>query len=312
MNEAAGAAHRVGGGPEEAAPLAPARPRADEPGAGSLTSAGLTVPATLVVVAVLGLPLVLLFRYSLNQYDRYDMMVETFTLQNYAAIVSDPFFRNVLLRTIAIAAISTAITAVLAFPVAYFIARAPARWKSLLIICVVFPLLVGNLVRAAGWMAVMGNRGFLNQALIGLGVVGEPLEILYTPAAVVTGIVAVVLPFMILTLQSVLENIDPSLEEAAGSLGARPITTFRRVVLPLALPGVIAGTALVFILCMNAYATPVLLGGPRFHVMGPQVYQQIVGQSNWPFGGALAFVLMGTTLVLTVVSTTLIQRRYRR
>jgi putative spermidine/putrescine transport system permease protein len=312
VNEAAGAAHRVGGGPEEAAPLAPARPRADEPGAGSLTSAGLTVPATLVVVAVLGLPLVLLFRYSLNQYDRYDMMVETFTLQNYAAIVSDPFFRNVLLRTIAIAAISTAITAVLAFPVAYFIARAPARWKSLLIICVVFPLLVGNLVRAAGWMAVMGNRGFLNQALIGLGVVGEPLEILYTPAAVVTGIVAVVLPFMILTLQSVLENIDPSLEEAAGSLGARPITTFRRVVLPLALPGVIAGTALVFILCMNAYATPVLLGGPRFHVMGPQVYQQIVGQSNWPFGGALAFVLMGTTLVLTVVSTTLIQRRYRR
>jgi putative spermidine/putrescine transport system permease protein len=270
------------------------------------------MPATLVVVAVLGLPLLLLFRYSLNQYDRYDMMVEAFTLENYAAIINDAFFRNVLVRTIAIAAISTAMTAVLAFPVAYFIARAPARWKSALIICVVFPLLVGNLVRAAGWMAVMGNRGFLNQALIGLGITAEPIEILYTPTAVVTGIVAVVLPFMILTLQSVIENIDPSLEEAAGSLGARPLTTFRRVVLPLAMPGVVAGTALVFILCMNAYATPVLLGGPRFHVMGPQVYNQIVGQSNWPFGGALAFVLMATTLVLTLVSTTFIQRRYRR
>lgn len=273
---------------------------------------GLAVPATLIVVAVLGLPLLLLFRYSLNQYDRYDMMVEAFTLTNYAAIVSDAFFRNVLLRTIAIAAISTTITAVIAFPVAYFIARAPARWKSLLIISVVFPLLVGNLVRAAGWMAVMGNRGFLNQLLLALGIVNEPVEILYTPAAVVTGIVAVVLPFMILTLQSVIENIDPSLEEAAGSLGAPPMTVFRRIVLPLALPGVIAGTALVFILCMNAYATPVLLGGPRFHVMGPQVYNQIVGQSNWPFGGALAFVLMGTTLLLTILSTTFIQRRYGR
>jgi putative spermidine/putrescine transport system permease protein len=295
--------------PATAVPL----PRAGREGGGSRVSdVGLAVPATLVVAAILGLPHVLLFRYSLNQYDRYDMMVEAFTLANYASIVQDAFFRSVLLRTIGIAAISTAITAVLAFPVAYFIARAPARWKSALIICVVFPLLVGNLVRAAGWMAVMGNRGFLNQALIGLGVIGEPMEILYTPAAVVTGIVAVVLPFMILTLQSVIENIDPSLEEAAGSLGARPLTTFRRVVLPLAMPGVVAGTALVFILCMNAYATPVLLGGPRFHVMGPQVYNQIVGQSNWPFGGALAFVLMGTTLVLTLISTTFIQRRYRR
>jgi putative spermidine/putrescine transport system permease protein len=298
---------------EAAAVPARARPGAErEDGGSHLRSIGLTVPATLVVAAVLGLPLLLLFRYSLNQYDRYDMMVEAFTLANYAAIVNDAFFRNVLLRTIAIAAVSTAITAVLAFPVAYFIARAPARWKSPLIICVVFPLLVGNLVRAAGWMAVMGNRGFLNQALIGLGITAEPIEILYTPTAVVTGIVAVVLPFMILTLQSVIENIDPSLEEAAGSLGARPLTTFRRVVLPLAMPGVVAGTALVFILCMNAYATPVLLGGPRFHVMGPQVYSQIVGQSNWPFGGALAFVLMATTLVLTLVSTTYIQRRYRR
>ena len=273
---------------------------------------GLALPATLIVVAVLGLPLLLLLRYSLNEYDRFDMMKEALTLANYTAIFNDAFFRNVLLRTIGIAALSTAITLVLAFPVAYFIARAAVRWKSLLIICVVFPLLVGNLVRAAGWMAVMGNRGFLNQALLDLGVVDQPLEMLYTPIAVVVGIVAVVLPFMILTLQSVLESIDPSLEEAAGSLGARPLTTFRRIVLPLALPGVIAGTALVFILCMNAYATPVLLGGPRFHVMGPQVYQQIVGQSNWPFGAALAFILMGTTLILTVLSTTLIQRRYAR
>ena len=240
------------------------------------------------------------------------MMREALTLDNYAAIFRDAFFRNVLMRTILVAAISTAVALVLALPVAYFIARAPARFKSALIILVVFPLLVGNLVRAAGWMAVMGNRGFVNQLLLGLGLIDEPLEILYTPTAVVIGIIAVVLPFMTLSLQSVLEQIDPSLEEAAGNLGARPFTAFRRVVLPLAMPGVIAGTVLVFILCMNAYATPVLLGGPRFHMMAPQVYEQITGQSNWPFGGALAFILMGTTLVLTIASTQLMQKSYAR
>jgi putative spermidine/putrescine transport system permease protein len=270
------------------------------------------LPATLLVATIIGLPLLLLFRYSLNQYDRYDMMREALTLDNYAAIFRDAFFRNVLLRTIVVAAISTAAALALALPVAYFIARAPTRFKSALIILVVFPLLVGNLVRAAGWMAVMGNRGFVNQLLLGLGLIDEPLEILYTPTAVVIGIIAVVLPFMTLTLQSVLEQIDPSLEEAAGNLGARPFTAFRRVVLPLAMPGVIAGTVLVFILCMNAYATPVLLGGPRFHMMAPQVYEQINGQSNWPFGGALAFILMATTLVLTVASTQLMQKSYAR
>jgi len=272
----------------------------------------LAFPATLLVAMILGLPLVLLFRYSLNHYDRYDMMREALTLDNYAAIFRDAFFRNVLMRTIVVAVISTAVALVLALPVAYFIARAPARFKSALIILVVFPLLVGNLVRAAGWMAVMGNRGFVNQLLLGFGLIEQPLEILYTPTAVVIGIIAVVLPFMTLTLQSVLEQIDPSLEEAAGSLGARPFTAFRRVVLPLAMPGVIAGSVLVFILCMNAYATPVLLGGPRFHMMAPQVYEQITGQSNWPFGGALAFILMGTTLALTVASTQLMQRSYAR
>jgi putative spermidine/putrescine transport system permease protein len=286
----------------------PGRPR----GAAGGRSFGLALPATLVVLVVLALPLVLLFRYSLNEYDRYDMMREAFTLRNYAAIFGDAFFRTVLTRTILVAAISTALALVLGFPVAYFIARAPARWKSALIICVVFPLLVGNLVRAAGWMAVMGNRGFVNQTFVALGLIDQPLEILYTPLAVVIGIVAVVLPFMILTLQSVLEGVDPSLEEAAENLGARPATTFRRVVLPLAMPGVIAGTALVFILSMNAYATPILLGGPRFHMMAPQVYQQITGQSNWPFGAALAFILMGTTLALTVLSTHLLQRRTAR
>jgi putative spermidine/putrescine transport system permease protein len=159
---------------------------------------------------------------------------------------------------------------------------------------------------------VFGNRGALNAALISLGLIDAPLDIMYTPLAVVVGIVGFDLPFMVLTLQSVIEGIDPALEEAALGLGAPPLRAFARVTLPLSLPGVVAGSLLCFILAMNAYATPVLLGGPRFQMMAPVVYTQISEQSNWPLGGALAFVLMIATLALTVGANTLVQRRYRR
>lgn len=273
-------------------------------------SAWLVLPAALLVLAILVGPLLVLFRYSLNRYDRTEFMIETFTLDNYITFLVDPFWRDVLGRTIELAVICTLITLILALPVAYFVARAPARWKSVLIMLVVFPLFIGNAVRAAGWMALLGAGGFLNSSLMGLGVTDGPVQILYTKTAVVIGVVAVVLPFMILSIQSVIDSIDGSLEEAARSLGASSLTTFRRIVLPLALPGIIAGTILVFILCMNAYATPVLLGGPRFHVMAPAVYEQITEMSNWPFGAATAFVLMGVTLALTVFSAWLVQRHY--
>ncbi|XWN30416.1 MAG: ABC transporter permease [Devosia sp.] len=272
----------------------------------------LIVPATLLVLVVLIFPIALLFRYSLNKHDRIEFMIEAFSLENYVRFFTDAFYIDVLLRTVEVAFLSTAITLVMALPVAYFIARAPARWKSALIMAVVFPLFIGNAVRAAGWMAVMGTGGFFNRSLEGLGIISEPIEILYTQTAVVIGIVAVVLPFMILSIQSVLETIEVSLEEAAQNLGATPFTAFRKVVLPLAMPGVIAGSILVFILCMNAYATPVLLGGPRFHVMAPKVYEQITEQANWPFGAALAFILMVATLALTIVSAWMVQRRYAR
>ena len=176
---------------------------------------------------------------------------------------------------------------------------------------VVLPLFVGNAVRAAGWMVMFGGKGLLNALLAWLGL-GARAPLMYTEAAVIVGITAVNLPFMVLTLQSVVEGIDPSVEEAALTLGAGPLQVFRRVILPLAMPGVLAGTILVFILGMNAYATPVLLGGPRFQLMGPVVYGQFVGLNNWPFGAALSFVLMTATLLLTVASHVIVQRRYRR
>jgi putative spermidine/putrescine transport system permease protein len=201
---------------------------------------------------------------------------------------------------------------VIGYPAAYLLARTQSRFKTLLILLVVMPLFVGSAVRAAGWMVVFGHRGAFNAALLWLGVVEAPLEIMYTPLAVVVGITGVNLPFMVLTLQSVIEGIDPVLEAAALGLGAPPLAAFRRVTLPLSMPGVVAGSLLCFILAMNAYATPVLLGGPRFHMMAPLVYTQISEQANWPLGGALAFVLMAATLLMTVGASTLVRRRSRQ
>jgi putative spermidine/putrescine transport system permease protein len=269
-------------------------------------------PASLSVVVVLVLPLVLLFRYSLNRFVPGEFMVEAMTLENYAKFFSDAYYINVLLVTLGVATISTLFCLILGFPTAYLLARTASRFKTLLILLVVVPLFVGNAVRAAGWIVVFGRSGFLNATLLGAGLIHEPLEIMYTPTAVIVGIIAFNLPFMVLTLQSVIEGIDRALEEAALGMGAGPWQTWWRVTLPLALPGIMAGIVLCFILAMNAYATPILLGGPRFQMMAPLVYDQISQQANWPLGSALAFVLMAVTLILTVASNLLLRRQYRR
>ncbi len=274
----------------------------------------LVVPATLLVIAFLAAPMALLFRYSLNRFSPRDFMIEAVTAENYLRFFTDPYFIGVLGTTVQVAALCTVIAVLAAFPVAYLLARTESRQKSALVIAVVFPLMLGTVVRAAGELALRGNDGAVNAVLRGIGAVAEPVRLMYTPFAVVLGIVAVVLPYMILTLQSVIEGIGREVEEAAANLGAGPMTVFRRVLLPLSLPGIIAGGTLVFILCMNAYATPVLLGGPQFKMMAPALYDQFTRTTNWPFGAALAFILMTSTLVLTLVGTTLLARRmhYRR
>ena len=268
-------------------------------------------PATVLVAAGLLAPLAFLFRYSLNRYDPRLAMVEAVTPENYIRFFTDPFYLNVFWTTLRVSAFVTVLCLLMAFPLAYVLARTQSRAKNLLIMLVVLPLFIGNAVRAAGWMTIFGQRGFLNVTMIDLGLISGPVQIMYTETAVIAGMVAVNLPYMVLSLQSVIEGINRNVEEAAFSLGAGPFVMFRRVLLPLALPGVIAGTILSFILGMNAYATPVLLGGPQFKMMGPLVFGQFQ-LNNWPFGAAVAFVLMAATLVLTATANILVQRRYRR
>jgi putative spermidine/putrescine transport system permease protein len=287
------------------------RPRADEAPTSLLSATTLVGPATAFVAVGLLVPLAILLRYSFNSVDRRRIMVETFSLDNYIKFFSDPYYTGVLWTTLRVAALCTLICLVMGLPLAYVLARTQSRFKNVLIMLVVLPLFVGNAVRAAGWMIVFGSKGFLNVSLMKVGAINEPIQIMFTEGAVIAGIIAVNLPYMVLTLQSVIEGIDRNVEEAAFSLGAGPVMMFRRVLLPLALPGLIAGTILTFILGMNAYATPVLLGGPKFRMMAPLIYGQFQ-LNNWPFGASVAFILMTATLVLTATANVLVQRRFRQ
>ena len=273
--------------------------------------AALVLPALALVAAFLLAPLGLIMRYSFDKYDPLKLMLGVFSTENYVQAVADPFYQNVLATTAKIAAFSTVIVMLLAFPVAYYISRVESqRVRGWLIILTVLPLLLGNAVRSAAWMVVMGTKGVANAIMINVGLISEPLKILYTPTAVVIALVSVLLPFAIITLQSVIDSIPTSLEEAGQSLGHSPLRTVLEVVLPLSTPGVVAAAAICFALAMNAYATPVLIGGPTMQMMGPVVYGQIAKANNWPFGSTLACILMAVTLILTVLSTRFLGRKY--
>ena len=271
----------------------------------------LVVPACLLVLALLIGPMILMFRISLNQFSPRELMVEAFSFDNYARAVTDPYYQQIILVTLGIALLCTVLTLVIAYPAAYWLGRLQSRWKSLVVIGTLFPLLVGNVVRSAGWMALFERDGLINVTLKRLHLISEPLTLMYTPKAVIFGIIAVVLPYMILTISAVIENIPRDLEDAASNLGASAFKIFWRVILPLSAPGVAAGSILVFVLCMNTYATAVLLGGPRFKMMAPAVFDQFVRGNNWPMGATLAFLLLAVTMSFTIFGSIAFARRYR-
>jgi putative spermidine/putrescine transport system permease protein len=272
----------------------------------------LSGPAIVFVSIFLMLPLLMMLRLSFYRYDATQMYIEAFTLDNYVRFFKDEFYRQVLFTTLWISAVTTVLCLIGGVAVAYYMARTESPLlKRYLIIAIVLPLFMGNVARTAGWIIILDDKGLLNfllQTVHG----SSALRLLYTPGAVITGLTSVLLPFMIVTLNSVMHNIDVSLEEASLNLGASHLTTFRRVVLPLLKPGIMAGCILCFILSMNAYATPILLGGPKFNMMAPMIYQQISAAMNWPFGSALALMLISLTVVLTVASAVMFDRTAKR
>jgi putative spermidine/putrescine transport system permease protein len=259
------------------------------------------VPWTLLVaplaifLALFLAPLVNLLVLSFFRFDRTTGALAEATIQNYAKFLTDPFYLGILWRTLKLALLTTAATLLLGYPVAYHLTRCSGRKRAYLTLLIVAPLLISVVVRSFGWLVILGPNGLVNALLTGLGIVADPLRLLYTETAIVVGLTHVFLSFMVLSVAASLERIDPALIRAAQNLGASERQAFMRVVLPLSLPGVAAGSLIVFTLAASAFITPALLGGPRVKVMSYLAYQQTLLLSDWPYGSAIAFILLALT-----------------
>jgi putative spermidine/putrescine transport system permease protein len=276
-----------------------------------LTAASLMGPALFVTFVFLVIPLIMLIALSLYRGTPLENDFVGFTFGHYISVLTDKYYMGTLLNTVKMAVEITVLALVFAFPTAQFMARTQSRFKSLLWLAIILPLFVGNAVRALGWMLAFSKGGVVDSLASHVGLRGAD-HLMYSPTAVLIGGTAVNLPYVILTLQSVIEQIDPSVEEASRSLGAAPFKTWWLVTFPLMAPGFLAACTLSFILAMNAYATPVLLGGPRFRMMAPTIADEIIVENNWPVGAVLAVVLILVTLTLTVILNLVLQRRLKR
>jgi putative spermidine/putrescine transport system permease protein len=270
----------------------------------------LVMPAALVTVVFFVAPLVYFLRFSFERPSRTAFSEPVFTLENFTRFFASPFHVGALTRTLLVAAAATVLALLLALPVAYLITKANARTKALLIILTVFPLLVGTVVRSIGWVALLGYSGVVNTVLTAVGLLDAPVELLRTATTVTVAITSVVLPLMVLTLQASLESVDPNTERAALDLGARPLRVFRQIVLPQIVPGIAAGTSLVFVLCINAYATPRLVGGAQVPMLAPVVYDTISSDNNWPFGASMAALMLVVSLAVVLLYGRLLRRQF--
>lgn len=260
-----------------------------------LAAGSLLAPGGLWLLVFFFVPIAAVLAYSVMPRGVYGGVTSGFTMEHYRRFLN-PLYLVVLRRTLGLAAACTALCLVAGYPMAYAIART-GRWKNLLLFLVVVPLWTSFLVRTYAMIFLLRDTGFVNTVLLALGVVREPLQLLYTPGAVLAGLVYGYLPLMVLPIYVSLEKLDPALLEAAEVLGARPVARFRRVTLPLSAPGVAAGAMLVFIPALGAFLTPDLLGGAKQMMVGTLVQNQFGAARNWPFGSAASFVLMAVVLI---------------
>ena len=234
---------------------------------------------------------------ALWEYDRDGNLEIIASLQNYAFILGDALYRNAYLSSIKVAAISTVFALLLGYPIAYFIARSPEPRRSVLLLLVVLPFWTSFLLRVYAWIGFLRREGVINNTLMWLGIIDEPLVMMQTDFAVYIGIVYTYLPFMILPLYATLVKLDDALLEAASDLGASPSVTFLTVTLPLSLPGVIAGSMLVFIPAIGEFVIPALLGGPDTLMIGRTLWDEFFSARDWPVASAVAIIM----LILVVI-----------
>jgi spermidine/putrescine transport system permease protein len=284
----------------EATPTVPRRPT--RAGAGGPRYPGwLALPATVYYAVFFLGPLGIMAAYSVSRREGFTDVVFDFTLANFEYLW-DPLYGEVFLRTFGLALFGTAATLLIGFPFAYYLARY-ARHKTLLLLLVIVPFWTSFLIRTYSWLIILSPDFPLFRWLADVGITSEDFTLLYKREAIYIGVVYNYLPLMILPLYAALERMDWSLVDAAQDLGDRPLRAFRRVTLPLVLPGVVAGSLLVFIPLTGEYLIPVILGGDLTLYAGNLIAQQFVTTRDWPFGAAIAMVVIAAMTVAILVYT---------
>lgn len=256
-------------------------------------------PSWAVMVFLFLAPLAIILFYSFLTRGTYGGIALPWSAENYQRLI-DPLYWIILIRSFGIAAAATLLCLVLGFPLALFISRSGRR-KTMYLSLVILPFWTSFLIRTYAWMFLLRDTGLINTALKRMGLIHDPLPLLYNNGAVTLGLVYAYLPFMVLPLYATLERLDPHLLEASADLGAKPWTTLTRVMIPLCAPGIRAGTVLVFIPCLGAYLTPDLLGGGKSVMIGNLIQNQFTNARDWPFGSAVSLMLMAIVMVLLVL-----------
>ena len=267
-------------------------------------------PALLIFAVMLAVPLIMTFMLSFNSFDFYGGIKQDFGWHNYYEVISDNYFHKIFLRTYSIAIAVTFFCALIGAPEAYILYRMGSTWRSLCLLAILGPLLISVIVRTLGWALLIGNKGVINELLIGVGLIDTPIKMMFTQTSIIVALIHVLIPFMVLSVWTTLQKLDPLTQRAAISLGASQFTVLRRVVLPQVMPGVLAGSLIVFALTASAFATPSILGGRRLKVVATTAYDEYLNTLNWPLGAAIAVILLIANIVVITAYNRYVERKY--
>ncbi len=258
-------------------------------------------PALSAVFLLMVVPVCFVVVYSFWLRAPSGADIPAFQFGNYAKFFEDFFYPGIMLRTIRVALETVVLCLVMGYIPAYFFYRTESRFKPFMILLVMLPFWISFIIRTLSWINILGDTGLINHVLMRLGIITEPLSMLYNEGAVLLGLIQYLLPFMILNIYVTLEGIDRSLVEAAKSLGCTEWQAFREVTLPLSLPGVSGGCLLVFVLTAGTYLPPMILGGPRNEMIANLIFKRVIGTLDWPFGSAISVILL--TLLVIIIYT---------
>ena len=260
----------------------------------------LLLPSLFWLIFFFTLPLIIVFVYSFLKRGPYGQIVWDFNLQNYVRLF-DPLYLKIFLRSFKIAGITTIFCFLFGYPMAYWMATRPRKWRNTLLLLLMIPFWTNFLVRTYAWILILRDTGLINNALMGLGLIDQPLPLFGNDFAIIVGLVYGWFPDMVLPCYAAIERLDLALVEAAEDLYANELKAFARVIFPLSLPGVVAGSILVFIPSLGTYVTSDLLGGARSVMIGNVIANQFLSVRDYPFGSAFSFVLMALMLVAAIV-----------